>query len=356
MKGTMEDHYLVIMAGGVGSRFWPMSTFERPKQFIDVLGIGKTLFQDTIERFSDFCAPGNIFVVTSEEYSPIIREQAPQIPEGNILSEPMRRNTAPCIAYASYKIKELNPNAVVIVSPADHFVRDTQAFGKVIATAADWLEKKSGILTLGIKPTRPETGYGYIHFSADSEDTEVVPVIEFKEKPDEVTAKKYLDSGHYWWNSGIFAWKIQTIIDAFRAHLPVVDQLFDQIDRRVTCKEDLESIYEQAPEISIDYGILEHASNIHVISADCGWSDLGTWNSLWLQENHDTFGNSLLPGKTDVYNSRNCIIRVQPNKEIIIDGLEDYIVVDDPDHLLICPKSNEQNIGKYSKKLQSKHN
>ncbi len=346
-----EHTYLVIMAGGIGSRFWPMSTPDNPKQFHDILGMGKTLFQETVGRFKSIVPVQNIYVVTSGKYVPLVQEQEPDIPEKNILAEPMRRNTAPCIAYAAYAILDNDPDAIMIVTPADHYVSRPREFRSILTKAVDWLRvHDQALMTMGIAPDRPETGYGYIQ-TAGFAGKEIVPVIRFKEKPDAETALEYFKSGDYLWNSGIFLWKASTIIAAFKEHLPEVDTLFSQVDVNAGECDDLYNTYQKSPNISIDYGILERASNIHVVRADCGWSDLGTWGSLWQQEKHDADGNSVAGKQTYLYETKNCVIRVPVDKQVVIEGLEDYIVVDDKNHLLIFRKENEQLIGTYSKQI-----
>lgn len=350
-NNLMENNFLIVMAGGIGSRFWPLSTPHNPKQFQDVLGSGKTLFQETVDRFSHVVPLENVLVVTAAQYAIYVREQLPGIPEENILSEPMRRNTAPCVAYAAYTIQRRNPRAQMIVTPADHYVRQVSSFQKIIQQGLDWLlDNPQKLLTLGISPDRPETGYGYIQTNGFL-NNEVVPVLQFREKPDVDTAIQYLQSGEYLWNSGIFMWHVNAIIDAFRQFLPEVHTLFSNLAESASAADELIDTYEKSPDISIDYGILERAGNIYVLSAECGWSDLGTWGSLWQQEKHDEFGNSQTSPNTRLYESRNCIIRVPSKKQVVIEGLEDFIVVDDDDHLLIFRKENEQLIGTYSKKI-----
>jgi mannose-1-phosphate guanylyltransferase len=348
---TMENNFLIVMAGGIGSRFWPLSTPDNPKQFQDILGSGKTLFQETVERFSHVVPLKNVLVVTAAQYASYVREQLPGIPEENILSEPVRRNTAPCVAYAAYTIKRRNSHAQMIVTPSDHYVGQVSTFQDIIQHGLDWLhDNPQKLLTLGITPDRPETGYGYIQTGGFLRN-EIVPVLQFKEKPDLHTAIEYLQSGDYLWNSGIFLWHVDAIIDAFSRFLPEVDSLFSNLARSSSGTAEVINTYEKSPDISIDYGILERAGNIYVLSAECGWSDLGTWGSLWQQEIHDDYGNSQTPPNTRLYESRNCVIRVPAKKQVVIEGLEDFIVVDDNEHLLIFRKENEQLIGTYSKKI-----
>lgn len=343
--------HLVIMAGGIGSRFWPLSTPEHPKQFHDILGTGRTLFQATTDRFRNLVPVRNMYVVTSSEYSGLVREQESEIPEENILGEPMRRNTATCIAYAAHVIVEKDPDAWMIVSPADHFVKNSSNFEQIIGQALSWLKNQEDtLMTLGITPDRPETGYGYIQTDGFN-GKDIVPVREFREKPDAETAIRYVTSGDYLWNSGIFLWKASSIISAFQRHMPELHALFSGEDVNCSEADELRRLYEKAPNISIDYGILEKAKNIYVARADCGWSDLGTWGSLWQQESKDDSGNSLTPAQTNLYDTRECLIRVPADKQVIIEGLEDYIIVDDNKHLLIFRKQNEQLIGTYSKEI-----
>ncbi len=339
------------MAGGIGSRFWPMSTPDHPKQFHDILGTGRTLFQATADRFRDLVPAENVYVVTSEKYTDLVREQEPDIPPENILAEPMRRNTAPCIAYAAHEINEKDPEGMMIVSPADHFVSRPDDFLRIISQSLRWLTShEDALLTLGITPDRPETGYGYIQTSGFDGD-EIVPVKQFREKPDVQTAVKYVTSGEYLWNAGIFLWKTSTIIDAFGKYLPGLHTLFANLYVNSHKDKALQQTYEQAPNISIDYGILEQANNIFVARADCGWSDLGTWGSLWQQEKKDQHGNSLVPSNTRLYDTSDCLIRVPMDKQVIIEGMEEYIIVDDNRHLLIFRRKNEQLIGTYSKEI-----
>ncbi len=347
-----NNTYLVIMAGGIGSRFWPMSTPSRPKQFHDILGTGRTLFQSTVDRFRDLVPIENIYVVTADKYAGLVADQEPGIPSENILREPMLRNTAPCIAFAAYAIQAKNPDASMIVTPADHFVARESDFKKIVTSALTWLSSNDeALMTMGIAPDRPETGYGYIQTDGFKEN-DIVPVKQFREKPDLATALTYLKSGDYLWNSGIFLWKIKTIVQSFEEYLPEIHAIFSGKKVHEMKGQELFDTYEHSPNISIDYGVLERANNIYVVKADCGWSDLGTWGSLWQQENHDANGNSMVPGKTHLYDTKDCVIRVPADKEIIIEGLTNFIIVDDPDHLLIFRKDNEQLIGTYSKKLK----
>ena len=351
------------MAGGVGSRFWPMSTEEKPKQFLDVLGIGKTLLQQTVARFKTVAPADNILIVTSAKYKTLVAEQCPELLESNILLEPCMRNTAPCIAYAAYKIKGLNPNANIVVAPSDHLITNEAEFIRIIENGLDFTANNETLLTLGIQPHRPETGYGYIQ--ANSEDllpssggtqgsviTErgVCKVAAFKEKPNLETAKEYLASGDFFWNSGIFLWSLKSIINAFENDLPEVADLFAKGECVYNTDQEQAFIDEMFPtcmNISIDYGVMEKADNIYVQPADFGWSDLGTWGSLWEKRERCEQGNTVVGDKVHVFESSNCIVNMPEGKKVVIQGLDDYIVVEDNETLLICKKEEEQRIKEF---------
>lgn len=351
-----NDIHVVIMAGGIGSRFWPMSTAERPKQFIDVLGCGKTLIQLTAERFAEICPKENIWVVTSERYASLVREQLPEVPEENILREPCRRNTAPCIAYVSWKIKARNPQANVVVSPSDHVVMNVREFQRVILSALTFTRNNDAILTLGMKPTRPETGYGYIQAdlsSAAVANKEVYRVDSFKEKPDIETAEQYIRKKNYYWNAGIFVWNVNTIVNAFRLWRPDIADIFEQLlPIYYTADEQarIDTLFPQCPSISVDYAILEKADEIFVFPADFGWSDLGTWGSLHNQLDKDLSGNLAIGPDVNLYESRNCIVHTTQEKKVVIIGLDGYIVAEDDRQLLVCKLADEQRIKEFSDK------
>jgi len=344
------DTQVVIMAGGVGSRLWPVSTPEMPKQFIDVLGVGKTLIQMTMDRFLPVCKPENFWVVTSEKYVSIVHEQLPQIPADQILAEPIGRNTAPCIAYACRKIAVNHPDANVVVTPADAVVLKTEKFAEVIAKALEAVDGNSNIVTVGIRPTRPETGYGYICSESVTEDI-VVKVSEFKEKPDLETAKKYLAAGNYFWNAGIFVWSVSTINSQLKTHAPQITGIMDKLapsfytDREAAA---LAELFPQCDKISIDYAVMEKSKDIHVIASDLGWSDLGTWRSVLEHSSLDASGNSSVGQNVRLYDSRNCIVHVSDGKKTVIEGLDGYIIAEQDGNLLICRLSSEQNIRDYS--------
>ncbi len=342
------------MAGGVGSRFWPMSTEERPKQFIDVLGVGRTLLQLTYDRFKDVVPAENVWVVTNARYADICAEQLPDMPRGNILQEPCRRNTAPCIAYVSCRIKEQDDNANIVVAPSDHIVMNVTEFQRVIRQCLDFVNDTDAILTLGMKPTRPETGYGYIQadLSASSvRNKEIFRVFSFREKPDLQTAEQYIQDQSYFWNSGIFIWNVSTIVNAFRIYQPTMIRLFDTIRPYMGTEREQEMLNQRYPEcenISIDYAIMEKADEIYVCPADFGWSDLGTWGSLLMQTPRDLQGNSLIGANIRVFDTKDCIIHATEEKKVVVQGLEGYIVAEKDNTLLICRLSEEQKIKQYT--------
>ena len=347
---SSRNNHLVIMAGGVGSRFWPMSTVEKPKQFIDVLGVGKSLLQLTVERFGDICKAENVWVVTNKAYVNLVKEQLPELPDGNILCEPCRRNTAPCIAYVSWKIKSKDPKANIVVTPSDHIVTNTEEFRRVIKSCLDFTMDSDAIVTLGMKPTRPETGYGYIQAdltSSSLRNKEIFRVYSFREKPDFDTAKQYISKNNYFWNAGIFIWNVSTIVNAFRVYQPAISKVFEgMLPIYGTDKEQL-MIDEKFPEcksISVDYAIMEKAEEIFVCPADFGWSDLGTWGSLLVNTKKDLYGNSCIGNEIDVFETSNCIIHTTQEKKVIVQGLDGYIVAENDDTLLICRLTEEQRI------------
>ncbi|MCQ2244079.1 MAG: mannose-1-phosphate guanylyltransferase [Bacteroidaceae bacterium] len=350
----MNHNHLVIMAGGVGSRFWPMSTTERPKQFIDVLGVGRTLIQLTCDRFAGIVPPENIWIVTNKNYADIVREQLPEVPEGNILLEPCRRNTAPCIAYVSWKIKSLDKNANVVVAPSDHVVLNTQEFQRVIKQCMQFTAETDAIVTLGMKPTRPETGYGYIQADlsfSSSRNKEIFRVDAFKEKPDLETAQKYIKSASYFWNAGIFIWRVETIVNALRVYAPAINGIFEDLLAVYGSEkeqEEIDRVFPECESISIDYAIMEKAEEIFVCPADFGWSDLGTWGSLLQQTKKDLYGNSIIGDGISVFDTKNCIIHATEEKKVVVQGLDGYIVAENDGSLLICKLADEQLIKQYT--------
>ena len=348
----MDNRYVIIMAGGVGSRFWPLSRREKPKQFLDIMGTGETLIQQTYRRFKSTCPAENIFIVTNHEHKQLVIDQLGINPE-NVLAEPFRRNTAPCLAYGTFRILKENPEAVVVVTPADHLIIKEEKFCKVIGECMDFVEKNDALLTLGIMPDRPETGYGYIQ--ADRKKPvngheNLLKVKTFTEKPDIELARVFLQSGDFYWNSGIFIWNINSILSSFQKHLPDMYSAFNE-GRKLfgTNKEKsfIGSTYIECKSISIDYGIMEKADNVYVMCTDIGWSDLGTWSSLYDHSALDKKGNSIVSGNVFSYENKGNIFNISPGKVAVIQGLENYIVVDSEDVLLIVKKEEEQNIKNY---------
>ncbi|WP_419545793.1 mannose-1-phosphate guanylyltransferase [Odoribacter laneus] len=348
----MSNNHLVIMAGGVGSRFWPMSTPEKPKQFIDVLGTGRTLLQLTADRFTGICPPENMWVVTAEKYRDIVKEQLPEVSDDHILLEPCMRNTAPCIAYVSWKIKKRYPEANLVVSASDHIVTDVEEFVRVIRKGLEFTKSEDRILTLGMKPTRPETGYGYIKMEREAlGEGEIRKVEGFKEKPDRMTAEKYLREGGYTWNSGIFLWSVSTVEKAFRSCQPKMSALFDSLEDYFYTEKEREIIGQKFPDcekISVDYAIMEHAQNIYVFPADFGWSDLGTWGSLYELSGKDKEGNAIIGERVKMVECRDCIVHLSGEHQIVLQGLEGYIIAEQNGVILICKKEEEQRIKEFS--------
>ncbi len=350
-----SDNYCVIMAGGIGSRFWPLSRTKKPKQFLDILGTGKTLLQQTFERFNKYIPAENILIVTNEDYGDIILEQLPEISKNQVLLEPMRRNTAPCIAYANYKIMAINPSAKIVVAPSDHLILKEDEFIDVLKMGLDFVGENESLLTLGIKPSRPETGYGYIQINGGGTEKIVVnksfrKVKTFTEKPDLKMAELFMESGDFYWNSGIFFWSLPTIMKSFSTFLPDVDNLFKEGSGFYNTDEEkvfISKTYPSCKNISIDYGIMEKAENVYVLCSDFGWSDLGTWGSLYDMLEKDEFNNSISGKNVFSYDSNNCIINLPDDKLAIIQGLDDYIVVDSDNILLICKKKDEQKIKQF---------
>ena len=345
------NNHLVIMAGGVGSRFWPMSTPECPKQFIDVMGLGKTLLQMTVERFGTIIAPENIWVVTNQKYADIVKKQLPDMPADHILCEPCRRNTAPCIAYVSWRIKSNDPKANIIVTPS---VMNVPEFQRVITECMKFTADTDAIVTLGIKPTHPETGYGYIQAdpaSSSPRNKEIFRVDSFREKPDLETAKKYVSKSNYFWNAGIFIWNVNTIVNAFRMYQPALARTFESMLPVYGTPQEQEVVNQKFPEcesISVDYAIMEKAEEIFVCPADFGWSDLGTWGSLQQQSHKDLYGNACIGENIQMIESHNCIVHTTEEKRVIVQGLDGFIVAEKDGTLLICKLSEEQRIKQFS--------
>ena len=338
------------MAGGIGSRFWPVSRVDLPKQFLDILNTGKTLIQSTFDRFAQFIEKENIYIVTSFQYKEIVAAQLPDLPLENIVCEPSRKNTAPCVAYISYKLQQLDPKSNLICAPADHLILDDIAFIKTCIEALDFTEKNNALLTLGIKPFQPNTGYGYIQYEQEAVNDNIYKVKTFTEKPDLELAKAFLSSGDFLWNAGIFVWQTKNIITAFEKYLPEMHELFDAAKKSMNKekeKEAIDLIYPLCVNISIDYGILEKAENVYVIPSSFGWSDLGTWGSAYENLEKDYHENAVAGHNIILFDSFKNMVHSSNDKLILLQGLEDFIVVDTADALLICKKDNEQAIKEY---------
>jgi mannose-1-phosphate guanylyltransferase len=350
-----KNNYVAIMAGGIGSRFWPMSKTSYPKQFLDILNTGKTLIQATYDRFSSFIPEENIFVVTSEEYVSLVSAQLPQLSKENIVAEPQRKNTAACVAYISFKLKKINPKANMIVAPSDHLIGDLDLFTQACQKALNYTSSSDSIVTLGINPTHPNTGYGYIQYDKNKDTQGIFKVKRFTEKPDLGSAKEFLSEGNYLWNSGIFIWKAEDIIEAFREHCPFIYDLFKEVDTDFNTEKEAESIrkvYEICPSTSVDYAIMEKANNVLLIPSDFTWNDLGTWNSAWENFTKDDDLNASNNKSTILVGSKGCLVHSNEQKLVVIGGMEDLIIVNTPEALLICKKENEQQIKEYVAKVR----
>lgn len=354
-KQLMEKHtHLVVMAGGIGSRFWPMSTPERPKQFADVLGTGRTFIQMTLDRFKGIVPAENVWVVTSQNYRDIVAEQLPELPLNNILLEPCRRNTAPCIAYAAWRIKSADPKATIVVSPSDHLVLDVAEFQRVVCSSLEYASTSDAIVTLGMKPTRPETGYGYIQTDMTSpsvRNKEIFRVDAFKEKPDLSTAEKYIQKPNMLWNAGIFIWNVSTIVNSLRVYAPEINEIFENLLPYYGTDKEQAYINEEFPKcenISIDYAVLEKSEEIYCFPASFGWSDLGTWGSLHENVVKDNMGNATIGDNIHTYETRNCVIHCSEERKVVVQGLDGYIVAEKDNTLLICKLSEEQRIKQFS--------
>ncbi len=339
--------YCVIMAGGIGTRFWPKSRQTMPKQFLDILGTGKSFIRHTFERFEKIIPAENFLVVTNRKYKDLVLEHIPELKPEQVLCEPIGRNTAPCIAFAAYTLYKKDPSAQMVVTPSDHLILNEDDFREVIDECIDFASQNDALLTVGIKPTRPDTGYGYIQVSDCSK---ISKVKCFTEKPDLQTAQAFLQYGEFFWNSGIFVWSAENIIKAFKQHLPEHDALFSAL---LSAKEDeectaaVEKAFSESRAISIDYGVMEKADNVYVRCGEFGWSDVGTWGSVYQHSRKDKYANVLSNDSTYVYNTRSSIISTPNEKVAIVSGLKDFIVVDTEDVLMICPRDEEQSIKKF---------
>lgn len=348
-----KNNYTVIMAGGIGERFWPVSKYTRPKQFIDILGTGKTLIQQTYERFLEVCMPENIFIVTNKIYKDLTLEQLPGIKENQVICEPTRKNTAPCIAYAAHKIGDINPKANIVVSPSDHIIFKEHIFIDIIKSALQTAEEKDWLFTLGIKPSRPDTGYGYIQYvdkTGFKGDSRLKKVKTFTEKPNQELAESFLKSGDFLWNSGIFIWSYNAIIEAFEKYQHEINYIFKEAIGKYNTPEEeayMETAYTACKSISIDYAIMEKADNVHVYISDFDWSDLGTWGSLYDVREKNDDSNAVVGKNVMTYDTKNCIINMPDEKITVLQGLDDYIIAEYDNALLVCKKSQEQQIRKF---------
>ncbi len=345
-----KHHYVAIMAGGIGSRFWPISRTGHPKQFLDILGTGKTLIQSTFDRYAQLVPAENIYIITAAEYVPIVKAQLPGIATENVLAEPSRKNTAPCIAYIAFKLMKQDPHALMIAAPADHLIINTEAFMKTATNAFNFVDHFNALVTIGIKPTHPNTGYGYIQHDMVEAAPGVHKVKTFTEKPNLELAKTFISSGDFLWNAGIFTWKVKTILAAFEKFLPEMYEVFAAEQANFNTPDEaaaIDRIYPQCTNISIDFGVMEQAENVYVIPASFEWSDLGTWNSAWDNMDKDYFRNAVAGNNVMVIDAENCIVHVPDNKLVLLQGLSNYIVVDTKDVLMICQKDREQDIKEY---------
>ncbi len=354
----MPNHntYVAIMAGGVGSRFWPASRVAKPKQFLDILGVGKSLLQMTFERFLPLCPPENIFIVTNAIYRDLVKAQLPQLTDNQILLEPSRNNTAPCIAYTAFKLQQLNADTNLIVAPSDHIILKESNFIATLEKALAFTASQNALVTLGIQPSRPDTGYGYINFEKEAAQGLVHRVLKFTEKPPLEKAEAFLASGDYLWNAGIFVWRTQSILQALQQNAPAIHTILGaQPDCYNTAHEQafIDEYYPTTPNISIDFAVMEKADNVFTIPSDFGWSDLGTWASLHAESPKDASGNACNASYQLLEDVKNCIIRVAENKVIVLKGLENYIVIDEPDALLVYPMSSEQEIKQVTEQIKS---
>lgn len=348
-----KNFYCVIMAGGVGARFWPLSRSHTPKQFIDILGDGESLIQKTYRRFQDICPKENIYIITNKSYAHLVKEQLAGISDEQIVLEPARRNTAPCIAYANFKIKAKNPDAVVVVAPSDHIILKEDVFKEVIINGLNFVKENNKLLTIGIRPSYPNTGYGYIQYNEERSygwNASIYDVKIFTEKPELEVAKQFVESGEFLWNAGIFMWSLKEIEKAFNQYLPEVNDLFRQGEGLYNTSAEqafINATYQVCRNISIDYGVMEKAANVCVCAANFGWSDLGTWGSLYDVSGKDDNQNVVAGNRVKTYGTTGCLINVPSDKAVVLQGMEDFIIVDNDNVLLICKKENEQQIRQY---------
>ncbi len=344
---SKENTYVAIMAGGVGSRFWPASREERPKQFLDILGVGKSLIRLTFERFLKLCPVEHIFIVTNKRYAGLVKEHLPELGDNQILMEPSRNNTAPCIAYTAFKLQALDPQANLVVAPSDHIILKEEAFIDTLQRGLAFTAQRDALLTLGIQPTRPDTGYGYIEVGQEASGDGPQKVDAFREKPDRATAEEYLAQGNYYWNAGIFVWRVESLLRAFERQAGEIYRILGEgADHYNTAGEQafIDRVYPTTPSISVDYAIMEKADNVYTIPSDFGWSDLGTWASLYAESPKNEAGNVLQGNRIHTVDTKGSLLRAPGDKLLVVGGLEDYIIVDEGDVLLIWPKSREQEV------------
>lgn len=347
------------MAGGVGTRFWPVSRVNKPKQFLDILGLGESLLQMTYKRFAALMPKENIYIVTNESYRALIKDQLPDIHNNQILGEPMAKNTAPCIAYACYKIASKDPDSVVVVAPSDHLIMDVHSFNTQVNLAMKFAESNDALVTLGIKPSRPDTGYGYIQFQEKEIEKGIHPVKTFLEKPNLELANQFVESGDFLWNAGIFIWSVNAIISAFDQHLPDMAELFSTESSSFYTKKEaplIERIYPACQNISIDYGIIEKSENVFVLPSEFGWSDLGTWKSLYDVADKNDDQNVVIANTVELTDSKGNLIVAPKGKLVVLEGVEDLFILDTEDALLICNKDKEQEVKRIVGDVKGGHN
>lgn len=351
-----KNYYAILMAGGVGSRFWPVSTQDFPKQFHDMLGTGDTLIQKTFHRLADLIPKENIFILTNERYNDLVLEQLPEVEQRQVVLEPAMRNTAPCILYASLKIQKENPDAVMIVAPSDHWIEDEKTFSKNVKQAFEFCSEHDALMTLGIQPTFPNTGFGYIEFDKSSAKA-IKSVNQFREKPDYETAKAFIAQGNFLWNAGIFMWSVKSVVNAFKNNQPELYKLFESGIHSYNTDDESRFIkenYIKAENVSVDYAIMEKSANVYVIGAEFDWNDLGTWGSLYDKLDKDESNNAIVNARSLTQDASGNMIRTKADKIVVVDGLSDYIIVDKDEVLLIFPKSKEQDIKKTLQEVKNK--
>ncbi len=351
-----HSNYVAIMAGGIGSRFWPASRETMPKQFLDILGVGKSLIQLTYERFLKICPKENIFIVTNKQYRDLVKEHLPDLTDNQIIGEPSRNNTAPCIAYTAFKLHKLNAEANMVVAPSDAFIVNEDRFAALVNKGIDFTSTHDAIVTLGIKPSSPHTGYGYIQYGEGAAE-DVYKVIRFTEKPPLEKAQAFVAGGDYLWNAGIFIWKAANVLKAFKTHAFEIYDILERGNPYYNSEHEqsfIDDQYPKTPNVSVDYAIMEKADNIYTIPSDFGWSDLGSWGALYEENQKDEHDNVINTPKQYTEDTSGCLVRVPKNKLVVLQGLEDFIVVDEGDVLLIYPRANDQKIKQIRKKVEDR--